>query len=60
MRTFKTRDAAEEFIAANPQITLTTQAAGVCRTAFENEYCVAIYDVLSVSPFRIEFNRYLK
>ena len=60
MRTFETRDAAEEFIAANPRITRTTQAAGVCRTAFENEYCVAIYDVLSVSPLRIEFNRYLK
>ena len=60
MRTFETRDAAEEFILANPQITRTTQAAGVCRTAIGPKYCVAIFDVLSVSPPRIEFNRYLK
>ena len=60
MRTFKTRDVAEEFIAANPQITRTTQLAGVCRTACGTDYCVAIYDVLSVSPLRMEFNRYLK
>ena len=60
MRTFETRDDAEEFIFANPQITRTTQVAEVCRTAFEAEYRVAIYDVVSVSPFRMEFNRYLK
>ena len=60
MRTFETRDAAEEFIAANPQITRPMQVAVVCRSACGTAYCVVIHDVLSVSPFRVEFNRYLK
>lgn len=60
MRTFKTRDAAEEFIVANPQITQPMQVAVVCRTACGTGYCVAIFDFLSVSPLRAEFSRYLK
>ena len=60
MRTFKTRDDADSYLEANPQITRPAQVAEVCRTAFETEYCVAIYDVRSVSPFRMEFSRYLK
>lgn len=60
MMRFESRDAAEEWIISRKGRGIkTTQCYEIVRCAFETEYRVAVYDVRSVSPFRMEFSHYV-
>lgn len=58
---FDTRDAAEDAIIAGRCGRIgSSQVFEVVRCAGETFYRVAVYDVRSVNPFQIEFNRYVR
>lgn len=58
---FATRESAEDFIISGkaPRIG-SSQVFEIVRCAGETDYRLAVYNVRSVNPFRVEFSHYLR